>query len=388
MRNYLEEINGVIGVTGSLLCSPDGTLIASVLPEAISEETLLVVSRTLAKTLDGLRLARHRKVTEMDLAYESGRLVVKNLGEGYLIILCTPNINVSLLNLTANPVVKRMQEALKAGGAPSKKTAGPPTPEPPAQAVTPAPPAVAVPSPLAPRLQAALDIVRAGRESRVVMRVMGEGALRIRCPSVADKPTRPEEEDTVQLAARSGQPVDATLKRLGYVGDSRFNTLFGSERMRFAHPQTRLYVEIFYDHLASYHRLEIGSRLHLDNGTLPLADLLLSQLQNVEASEPDFWRLAAVLIDHDLGGPGQPEAIDGTHIVTLCSEDWGWYKTVMMNLEKCLEWAPRQLPSERSPGFQQHVARLHGMIEDAPKSLRWQTRARIGERQRWYELPE
>ena len=114
MRNYLEEINGVIGVTGSLLCSPDGTLIASVLPEAMSEETLLVVSRTLAKTLDGLRLARHRKVTEMDLAYESGRLVVKNLGEGYLIILCTPNINVSLLNLTANLVVKRLQEALKA----------------------------------------------------------------------------------------------------------------------------------------------------------------------------------------------------------------------------------------------------------------------------------
>jgi hypothetical protein len=327
----------------------------------------------------------------MDLAYESGRLVVKNLGEGYLIILCTPNINVSLLNLTANLVVKRLQEALKAGGAPSKRAAGPnvpPMPEPPPQAVTPAPPTVAVPAPLAPRLQAALDIVTAGRERRVVLRVMGEGAVRIRCPSVADKPTRPEEEDTVQLAARSGQQVEATLKGMGYIGDSRFNTLFGSERMRFAHPQTHLYVEIFYDHVASYHRLEIGSRLHLDDCTLPLADLLLSQLQNVQASEPDFWRMAAVLIDHDLGGPGQPEAIDVTHIVTLCSEDWGWYKTVMMNLEKCLEWVPKQLPADRSPGFQHHVARLHEMIEDAPKSLRWQTRARIGERQRWYELPE
>ncbi|MGA2112259.1 MAG: roadblock/LC7 domain-containing protein [Anaerolineales bacterium] len=391
MRNYLEEINGVVGVTGSFLCRSDGSLIDTVLPEALSEETLLSVSRTLAKTLEGLRLARHRKVTEMDLAYESGRLVVKNLGETYLIILCTPNINVSLLNLTANLVVKKMQEALKASGIPSPKAASSnlaPQPELPTQPVAVAAPTVAVTAPRPLRLQAALDIVTAARGSRVVLRVMGEGALRLRCPSVADKPSRPEEEDTVELAARSGQSVEGILKSLGYIGDSRFNTLFGSDRMRFAHPQTRVYVEIYYDHVASYHRLEIGSRVHLDDVTLPLADLLLSQLQNVEANEEDFWRLAAVLIDHDLGGPGQPEAIDATRVLALCSDDWGWCKTVTMNLEKCLEWGPKKVPATLLPGFQQRTARLHEMIEDAPKSLRWQTRARVGERQRWYELPE
>jgi hypothetical protein len=233
-----------------------------------------------------------------------------------------------------------------------------------------------------------LGIVTAAGQNRVVLRVMGEGALRLRCPSFADQAPRPEEEDTIELGARSGQPVESVLKGLGYVGDTRFNTLFGRDRMRFAHPQTRLYVEIYYDHVSSYHRLDIANQLHLDNRTLPLADLLLSQLQNAEAGEAGFWRLAAVLIDHDLGGPSQAEAIDTTRITALCSDDWGWFKTVTMNLEKCLEWSPRHLPPSRLPAFQQRAARLHEIIEDVPKSLRWQTRARIGERQRWYEVPE
>ena len=38
------------------------------------------------------------------------------------------------------------------------------------------------------------------------------------------------------------------------------------------------------------------------------------------------------------------------------------------------------------PGAQ--IAALRKAIEDAPKSTRWKLRARVGERQAWYQEPE
>jgi hypothetical protein len=36
----------------------------------------------------------------------------------------------------------------------------------------------------------------------------------------------------------------------------------------------------------------------------------------------------------------------------------------------------------------QQLDALAGAAEEAPKSRRWKLRSRIGERKRWYELPE
>ena len=36
----------------------------------------------------------------------------------------------------------------------------------------------------------------------------------------------------------------------------------------------------------------------------------------------------------------------------------------------------------------EQVRRLLAALEDAPKSSGWRLRARLGERKRWYELPE
>ena len=36
----------------------------------------------------------------------------------------------------------------------------------------------------------------------------------------------------------------------------------------------------------------------------------------------------------------------------------------------------------------ERVSRLRNMIEEAPKSIKWKMRAKMGERVRWYELPE
>jgi predicted regulator of Ras-like GTPase activity (Roadblock/LC7/MglB family) len=395
METLLLDINGVTGVTGAYVCGPEGEVLASTLPAAFDGGMLSSVGRTFSRTLEALRVARRRKVNEMDIVYDGGRLVVKNLSAGCLVILCVPNINVPLLNLTANVVARKIQERLKAREGEGEGVVSPVAPVQP----IPAAPAEPVAAPSAPpaatvggvRESKAQAIVAATRGQKVILRAMGRAAIFLRCPSAGRIASPVEgEEDLLEMAGRAGQgaKIDSIVASLGFEADRRFNTLFGAERLRYIHPDPRIFLEIFLDNLVSYHRLELGARLHLDETTLPLADLLLSLLQNVKATDEQVRPIVALLLDHDLGGVGQVEAIDTTRIVEMCVDDWGWYKTVTMNLERCVSAASSCLQGDELEMVTKRARRLVQMIEEAPKSLGWQVRARIGESRRWYEEPD
>ena len=60
-----------------------------------------------------------------------------------------------------------------------------------------------------------------------------------------------------------------------------------------------------------------------------------------------------------------------------------------MNIDKILALADEYLEAgEVKEVITGRLQRLREAIEAAPKSLKWKTRAAIGERVRWYELPE
>lgn len=115
MERMLEGINAVVGVTGSFVCDREGRVLAHLLPTIFDEATLSIVARTVAQTVGGLEATRRRKVTDLDLVYEQGRLIVKNCQNGYLCVLCVRNINVPLLDLTANLAARKLGERLKEG---------------------------------------------------------------------------------------------------------------------------------------------------------------------------------------------------------------------------------------------------------------------------------
>jgi len=121
MDRILQDVNGVVGVTGSFVCDGEGKVLAQALPSVFDEATLSTVARIATQTIGGLETARRRKVTDLDLVYGDGRLVVKNLRSGCLCILCVRNINVPLLNLTANLAARKLSERLKEG---KRKTTG------------------------------------------------------------------------------------------------------------------------------------------------------------------------------------------------------------------------------------------------------------------------
>ena len=79
------------------------------------------------------------------------------------------------------------------------------------------------------------------------------------------------------------------------------------------------------------------------------------------------------------------QGIHAGYISGLTSNDWGLYKTLALNLQKTQAFAAgHQFP----PYVTERIDALVAAIEARPKSLSWKARAVIGERVRWYELPE
>jgi hypothetical protein len=78
---------------------------------------------------------------------------------------------------------------------------------------------------------------------------------------------------------------------------------------------------------------------------------------------------------------------------SLVSEDWGWWRTVTLNLERidkllASSGAERAAVQGGKLDPRAQLTKLASTAEDAPKSRRWKMRSRIGERKRWYEVPE
>jgi predicted regulator of Ras-like GTPase activity (Roadblock/LC7/MglB family) len=113
METILKDINAVIGVTGSFVCDAEGQVMARLMPDTLDWKLLAPAARTIAQTIAGLKLAQRRKVGDIDLLYDQGRLIIKSLDESYLCILCVQRINVPLLNLTADVAAKKLGKMVK-----------------------------------------------------------------------------------------------------------------------------------------------------------------------------------------------------------------------------------------------------------------------------------
>jgi hypothetical protein len=228
-------------------------------------------------------------------------------------------------------------------------------------------------------------VLAAATEERVVLRAVGGLAIHLRCPSARVPPLARDYKD-IDLVGRSGDApkISELLRRLGYLPDEEFNTLHGRRRLYFWDAAHERQLDVFIETIVMSHELRIGARLDLDDKTITLADLLLTKLQVVEINERDLGDAAALLADHDIS----PDGIDPERITTLLSNDWGWWRTVSSNLERIASYADSLSSFEGAPRVKAGAAELRRRIDEVPKTLRWKLRARVGERVRWYELPE
>jgi predicted regulator of Ras-like GTPase activity (Roadblock/LC7/MglB family) len=386
VEQLLTDINAVAGVKGSFVCDSEGKVVAQVMPSSFETSVLQLAARTLLQTVDGLETTRRRRVHQLDIVFHDSRIVVKNLRAGCLYVVCARNINIPLLDLTANLAARKLSQMLKEmKQKPERPAAAPPAVEPEAAA-----PEEELPSDRSPLLLArAREVIEAAAGRAILLRLLGGTAVKATCPSAAGI-TLPAEDLDVDLAAYGRQrgQLDEVMESLGYEAHRRFNALHGHRRLKYSEPGVGLTLDVFVDTFHMCHRLSFADRLELGELCIPSADLLLSKLQIVQMGEKDLRDIYAILCDHDLGRVGDVHDVDTGYVASICADDWGWYKTVTMNLEKSTELAGEFLPDQQQEIFRSRARKLRGIIEAAPKSLRWQARATIGEARRWYDLPE
>src|SRR5207244_7024438 len=134
--------------------------------------------------------------------------------------------------------------------------------------------------------------------------------------------------------------------------------------------------------------IPITQRIELDDRTIPLAELLLTKLQVVELNDKDLRDIATLLNAHEVGG-ADGEAINRDFIASLTADDWGLWRTVKLNLERVHDQiGSLSLDAGAQTRIVERADALWERIERDEKSRKWRMRDRVGDRKRWYEVPD
>jgi len=207
------------------------------------------------------------------------------------------------------------------------------------------------------------------------------------CPSSRRSPLRRQYADVDLATAGSARDqAIALLESLGYESNREFNTLHGHRRLLFWDEENQRQVDVFVEEANLCHRIDLRRRLELVPRTLSLADLTVLKLQVVETNEKDYLDLCAIFADHDLSE--DESGVNSTYIAALTASDWGLWRTMGMVAERTAQFA-RELPDfAASEQVAARLTRLREELDTVPKTRSWKLRSRIGDRKRWYELPE
>jgi hypothetical protein len=227
------------------------------------------------------------------------------------------------------------------------------------------------------------------REEGVALRLVGALAFARRCPRHAylqDQLGRAYTDIDFAAYGRDARRIEAMLIRAGYASDHQLYVDSGGSRMVLEHPGTGLHLDVFLDELSFCHTVPWKGRLEIDADTIPLAEMLLQKMQIVEINEKDLIDTIMLLLEHPLGGDDR-DTINVERVARLCAGDWGWWRTLTMNLDKVRQMAASypQLPDEEKRRVAEQVDSVLARIEAEPKSMGWRLRARVGDRKKWYQ---
>jgi hypothetical protein len=238
-------------------------------------------------------------------------------------------------------------------------------------------------------LPEATTLVRGAAEAGYQLKILGGLGVRVLCP---DFPPRLRAGQDIDLAClgKNRRKIADYLQSAGCEGDRRFNNLNGDRQMYFTAPSGRP-IDVMVDRLSMCHTLDFKSSFGSGSITLDPADLLLSKLQIVELNAKDAHDIFHLLSGVRVGQDSTRPFIDPDRFGAVLAADWGWWRTVTGSLAKLPDLLSSQPglapPYPRFDALTQ-AKQLQEVAETVPKGLKWKTRARVGDRVRWYELPE
>jgi hypothetical protein len=222
----------------------------------------------------------------------------------------------------------------------------------------------------------------------VPLRLLGGVAVCLKAPEVPPSLARQYKDIDFAVTKKGGGAADKLLREAGYEPHVAFNAMHARERGLYYDEGNGRQVDLFIEAFRMCHEIPLGKRLAAETQTVPLAELMLTKLQIIEVNEKDIRDTVLLfhghpIADHDDG------AINGAQIAALCADDWGLWRTITANVDRCRSHVgDYELSGEDRERIESRFDELLQRIEDEPKSRGWRRRAKVGDKKIWYELPE
>ncbi len=232
------------------------------------------------------------------------------------------------------------------------------------------------------------NLVSEGNKQEVLLRLLGSVAFYIHCPEFGYLQEKAHRNFTdLDFAAYypHTKKIRIILETIGFEEDREVAVVYARTRLIYNHPNSGLHVDVFIDKLDFCHQIPWAGRLEIDNPTIPLAELLLEKMQIVKLNEKDVIDTIMLIREHSMGN-NDKEIINVGLISTMCSKDWGLWRTVTMNLHKvdenlsCYDW----LTPEDRDVVHSRITEIRSLIDSAPKSFTWNVRSKVGDKVKWY----
>jgi hypothetical protein len=234
----------------------------------------------------------------------------------------------------------------------------------------------------------ARQIVEQAQKQGVTLRLLGAVAFSMHCPTYANFQEKAGRHFTdLDFAGyfRESHNTRNILEAMGFTEDREVAVVYARSRLIYNHPENGLHIDVFLDKLDFCHPIPWNGVLKLDGPTIPLAELLMEKMQIVEINEKDIIDTVMLLREHPIG-ENDTEIINSKRIIAMCVNDWGFWRTITMNLNKVIKISKGYswLTEEDRAVITSRIGDLLSLIDAAPKTLKWTLRSAIGDKVKWY----
>ncbi len=125
MQTILQQITAIDGVIGCSLYNDQGKILAAVCPLILDEKQLATAAGMVLDTLHALQVPQ--TMFGLDLRFGEGRLIVRPLSGAFISVLCAKNVNMSMVNITLNLALRKLEQLVPKDGGVSAPAVTAPT---------------------------------------------------------------------------------------------------------------------------------------------------------------------------------------------------------------------------------------------------------------------
>ena len=232
-------------------------------------------------------------------------------------------------------------------------------------------------------IQVVENILSIAEKQNIILRLTGSLAIRMQASEfkyIEYENNRWLNDIDLVVYDKDILKVQKLMTDLDWIENQGVLRLFGDKRRIFDHPSEDLHADVFINKLIFCHTIDLRGKLEQCESTVDLIYLLLGKLQIVEINRKDLIDALLLLRSFNLN-----DQLDIVQLVRLCSRDWGWWRTVTMNLGKLDDFIEVCLSRDNDrKDVKNKINLIREKIAAQPKSLGWKLRSKIGDRIKWY----